>query len=513
MAHAETHIIQRQVFELSIPNSKEGFECQALVSNYLQQLINPQLEACFNQLQLGNRHLVIDKLEIDLGSFTIAGFEKEVTARLKEMLDSKLRSYLDTATRKTATTDAVTGEVTITEKNEPGLYLLDESGTLYTVLHYFLVHGRLPWWYKDTLSTAQFNHTHIDALTSAEKIAFAELIRSSTAARIRLVNHFTVEWLAHFLQQTGLAGNEAAQQWTLLAPVVAAFPATEKLFHQHFWLAWIEAAINNIHSINITLLLEKTTSGYNKTAIALATAVHAICIAHQQHTVYAGYAEVIEKYLQHKMPYDAFRKQLLPESNTGATQFDAKQEMEDVAAFEAQTAKDEGNINEDEALFVPASGLVILHPFLKELFTSTGLWENKQWRTEDSVYRGIQLLSQLAFGTTDMPEYQLPFIKIMAGLPVEAPLPAQPPLTNEEKQTCTELLQAVIGHWTALRNSGAAALQEAFLQRQGKLIKNEKGYHITIERLAQDVLLSRLPWGYSMIKLPWMNDMLHVTWL
>jgi hypothetical protein len=47
----------------------------------------------------------------------------------------------------------------------------------------------------------------------------------------------------------------------------------------------------------------------------------------------------------------------------------------------------------------------------------------------------------------------------------------------------------------------------------GKLVLSEKGYVLHVERLAQDVLLAKLPWGFSTIKLPWMDRMMHVTWI
>ena len=32
------------------------------------------------------------------------------------------------------------------------------------------------------------------------------------------------------------------------------------------------------------------------------------------------------------------------------------------------------------------------------------------------------------------------------------------------------------------------------------------------ERKAQDLLLNRLPWGYSTVKFAWMPETLHIEW-
>src|SRR5438105_8125577 len=97
MLNNSVHIIQRQVFELSAAGSNSDLEWQQRAAGYLQQIINPGMEACFNEWPVSNQHLVIDKLEIDLGTFTSHNFEKEAGKRLTEMLGKRLQSYWETS--------------------------------------------------------------------------------------------------------------------------------------------------------------------------------------------------------------------------------------------------------------------------------------------------------------------------------------------------------------------------------------------------------------------------------
>jgi hypothetical protein len=500
MQHNTTHMIRREVFELSTSHSKDGLECQQRASGMVHNIIHPILESCFDRLELGSRRLVIDRLEIDLGIFDAKNLERELMKRLNEMLEKELSACLQKAKSGSAKlsntnrAELITTEElsTLPSTTVPGVQLLDAEETFYTLLYWFLQHGRLPWWLEPSKQqqpiTELFDTPFITTLREEDKRSFRELLRHSQPARIRLVNHFTTEWIVNFLQHIDIPVSKPAVQWQVLLPAIETFSTLQTIFHQHFWTVAITG------HINITLVIEKTARGYNPTAIALSKAILAICQTfHTQDTAWAAWAEQIEKYLSHKMPYDDFRKQPTNEQPQQTTISQPKNEIE------------------EEGLFVSAAGLVILHPFLTELFT--GLWQDNQWKDEYSVYRAVQLLSQLAYGETNLPEYQLSFIKILLGIDIETPLPAQEPLTESEITTCTELLQAVITHWTALRNTGPATVQEGFLQRHGKLIHHKKGYHVTVERLAQDVLLSRLPWGIGMIKLPWMQDMLHVTWL
>jgi hypothetical protein len=125
----------------------------------------------------------------------------------------------------------------------------------------------------------------------------------------------------------------------------------------------------------------------------------------------------------------------------------------------------------------------------------------------------VRLLSFLSYGDAETGEHRLVFHKFICGLDLETALPAAVPVSLEEKQACEELLQAVINHWKALRNTSPDGLREAFLQREGKLSVLDQGYKLQLENRTEDILLSRLPWGVGMIKLPWMKKMLSVDWV
>jgi hypothetical protein len=155
--------------------------------------------------------------------------------------------------------------------------------------------------------------------------------------------------------------------------------------------------------------------------------------------------------------------------------------------------------------------VVILRPFLRELFTSNGLLDQDRFVDPPSQHLGVRLLARLAFGTDDVPEYDLPLPKLLCDVPWdEALLPDE--LRPEHHQACDELLAAVLRHWSALRSSSADWLRAHFLARAGKLQSVDQDWSLRVERLAQDVLLDRLPWGVGFVRLPWMSKSLHVRW-
>ncbi|MGB8192286.1 MAG: contractile injection system tape measure protein [Chitinophagaceae bacterium] len=546
------HIIQQQVFELSAASSKNNFVWEERAAAYLHKIINPVIEACFSNLVRDDQHLVIDKLEIDLGSFSLERFEKEAAALLQEKLGSVLRSYCSASNNKENSYDqddqpfnASKKIISRRDQEEQARFpkLLKSDQALQLALLHFLLKGRFPWWYttetsnptdiESLIETSSYERSGLldehfkllpKQLSEKEIQELREALRSSAAARMRLANHFSAEWLAAFLQSLELAGEKALQQWTSLFDSIKSLHKITPPFHQYFWMAWTEAAFHGMHTINITLLIERVAGGYNNEAIELAKRIHEACYEKRHEAVFAGYLESIRKYFEEGSNYDAFRKKIRDEIVAGENSFTSKgieddpedaidKALDEILNSSPEQKKDKKDFGDDNALFIEAAGLVILHPFLEELFKETGLWDGEKWCDEESVYRSVQLLSWLVYGEAGLPENRLLLFKILTGLDVEEPLPATTPLTQQEINACNELLDAIVRHWKALRNTSIDGLQQGFLQREGKLSKTEKGYQLAVERKAQDVLLSHLPWGYSMIRLPWMEQIMNVTWI
>ena len=142
-----------------------------------------------------------------------------------------------------------------------------------------------------------------------------------------------------------------------------------------------------------------------------------------------------------------------------------------------------------------------------------GLVQNDAFIDSNSTERAIHLLQYLATGSKDFFEAELVFNKILCGRPIETPVSRFVELTAMEKNEARSLLQAVIEHWGALKNSSPEALQEAFLTRSGKLTDDMGIWQLKIESSGLDILLQQLPWSISTIKLPWMQTILFADWV
>jgi hypothetical protein len=124
----------------------------------------------------------------------------------------------------------------------------------------------------------------------------------------------------------------------------------------------------------------------------------------------------------------------------------------------------------------------------------------------------VNVLNYLTTRETEAPEYRLMLPKLLCGMSWKERLDAIEPLDEIVKAGCEELLEGVVRHWTALRNTSNDGLREAFLQRSGRIEFRNDGWQLIVEQKAQDVLINRLPWGISIIKYPWMTGMLSVVW-
>ncbi|GAB3899952.1 hypothetical protein GCM10028803_21980 [Larkinella knui] len=164
------------------------------------------------------------------------------------------------------------------------------------------------------------------------------------------------------------------------------------------------------------------------------------------------------------------------------------------------------------AHYISNAGLVLLHPFLHSLFRELGLLAETRWVDQTAQNRAVLLCQYAVTGQPVMPESDLLLAKILCGMPPEWPVEAELALMPNEEAEVRKLLEAVVSHWKALKNASVASVQESFLQRDGKLSRKDGGWRLQVDPQTIDILLDRLPWGFSLIKSAFMSEILYVEW-
>lgn len=156
--------------------------------------------------------------------------------------------------------------------------------------------------------------------------------------------------------------------------------------------------------------------------------------------------------------------------------------------------------------------MVLLWPFLPRFVEQLGLRTDGGWCNPAAAQRAARLLQCVASGDADPPEFQLPLNKLLCGLPLDDGLLDDAPLTEPEQAECDALLVAVIAQAPILREMSVAGFRASFLLRPGQLSSRDGHWLLRVERLAQDVVVDRMPWSVRFVKLPWMAELMQVEW-
>jgi hypothetical protein len=119
MSDKKLHIIQKQLIDITLPNATVALEWEASKRRDFTALINKQLEKCFDDYDKNGDHLIIDKLDIDLGIFTMDNLQEEVSQRLY----SELYKTLQERSKETIFTGAESIERNYSETSKTDRYI------------------------------------------------------------------------------------------------------------------------------------------------------------------------------------------------------------------------------------------------------------------------------------------------------------------------------------------------------------------------------------------------------
>lgn len=510
------HTIHRQLFELTAATGKPAWEWDRTSADFHRDLLLPVLDACFGDADRGGEHLVIDRLDIDLGVFAgKESFIKEAGDRLRERLALGLREKRQEASaRKVPLSDQVASATNSTTAGDPKTNkgnarpeILDEKEASLTAFLYFLQTGRLPWWF-DPGETNVFGDTFQDTLTASgirkillllEDVRPGDAPRHATPATVRCIQALSDAVLARLASEKGGRADDWLRGWDSLKSPAQRFPAFFPAFRQRFWTWLLSATPNAAEAPWQHLFPEKEAPA------------HLLAVIHGdvQLSTFVGLQDFLEARLAAASPgwspEPAARREEISQVAGGKP---APQQPHP----SPHTKNTFTEIAGEDGWYVESAGLVLLHPFLSELLAATGCRLGKEWSAHGQQ-TAVRLLGYLSDGDADLPEYRLGFQKILAGLAPEAPLEAIAPLTEAQLASCDELLNAVLHHWAALKNTSASGLREGFLQRPGMLRTHNGGLQLEMEKRAQDVLIGRLPWSCSLVRLSWMEQLVTVNWI
>ncbi len=163
-----------------------------------------------------------------------------------------------------------------------------------------------------------------------------------------------------------------------------------------------------------------------------------------------------------------------------------------------------------EGVLVSNAGLVIVAPFLPELFNECRIMEGKNITDPDMA---VAILHIIVWGNIDYREYDTVLSKVLCNIGSEHHLRLITRLEPDIYGKVEEMLKATVRNWGTLKDTSPEGLRESFLRRKGKLIFSNDNWFLHVEHNTIDILLQSLPWSIGFIRLPWMKAMLRTEWI
>jgi hypothetical protein len=447
-----THRIRRQILELELPREAGAVALQRQAGRVFQEKVLPRLDELFSQIAPADRIVRLDRLEIDLGSIGETNWERNFVERCVEQISRQV------------TESVAKAEIAPDEDSR----VLNPEENALAVFLFFLETGALPWYARGMgLKTLEnlILQAAADRPAGLQQVLQSVLRRKEAVLR-RLLWQFSPGFPEKMLDVTLGFASGGVEQILQTYQSRTTRPLTPDQRHELF-KNLLEGVAPDQSYMN---------------AQGGDTALPSSSLVRKPETESASSAAVPPK--------------------PGRPAPDKPSEKLTKSGLE------------DEGIMIDNAGIVLLGPYLPAFFQELGLTQAGTFISPDKQYRAIHLLHFLATGLEQPEEPVLVLPKLLCGMPLEDPVPLDIELSEAEQNESEDLLKAVIQNWPALKNTSPDGLRNGFLQRSGLLsqLKNQPAWLLRPERLGQDMLLERLPWGIAVIKLPWMETMIRIEW-
>lgn len=504
-------VVRRELVEVAVGGTEgDGVAVQRHLAAHLDEVVAPSLEEVFGELDLGDDHLAIGRLAIEVESTTIAGLDAAIADAVRRQTRALLRQHASPGSPTSGSPAA--GPVI----RRAGARSVAEA------FAWFLSTGRLPWSLPragaaDLESAVRATWDRVGRDGSADP--GWPVVRAALAARRardRLVRQCSPAFVDEVIRRMAPAvadavdgllsrGGGPAGAGSAAEPTRRSEGGADRAWRRAVRLVALDAA--------------QAGRGIDEAALddAAGDALHV--------DVRAGHASETQASAERDDPAQSSGFDVGDEggADAGSTPGRSPSDRRSSARSERRTGDGDavtgaadmtsstGAIDADEASVVDHAGAVLLHPFLPRLFTGLGLCDGPDVLTDPE--RAVCLLHHAATGEQLVPEHETTVAKVLCGMPLDEPVEREPAFTAAELDEVEGLLLSVVGHWDALRRTTPAGLRAEFLMRPGLLtIDPQGGWLLRVEQRTSDVLLGRLPWGISMVRTPWMDRMLRVEW-
>lgn len=476
-----THIIHRVNLEIDVPDERLAHQLKDDALRLLNNEILPGLEKYMDTIELTNQHIQFNHLDINLENLSAESFEKEFSGIMLQAFRERMENEV-----------APTPSAIESGQENTSVKLNGDRLTINSFL-FFLETGRLPWWNEksgEILTEKNLSEVLIKSASEFHE-KLGRLLSRKKVALERLLNQFSLDFIFDAVKiQKQFPKDQLKGE---LLRVLHDF--TEEVELKGFVLS------NQLQNV-IKEIIRQIFQREELSAVQLLQDIFGkfrpVLNLHDK-------TELEELLVKMNITIVSDTAVRHPEQKIGKTETDKKIKLR-------ESPKKSVDQPEEEGIFLKNTGLVLLYPFFESFFNDFDLLREEQFKDTDSQTLAVHLLHYLATKEEFAAEYDLGMEKFLCNWDPELPITKEVQISQAMKDESETLLSAAIRHWSALKNTSPDGLREGFLQRDGKLIVNDFQNRLIVENKGQDVLLSYLPWGYSVFKLPWMESPLYVEW-
>lgn len=524
MAEYGEHIIRKLRFEISVEDPGQAGELQSRISDLVSSDLEEELDRLFGETA-GDRHLVVERLEVDLGTVSSAGFEEELLRGIPRILKDRLISVMHGA-------DAGVGD----RKRWK-----DTDELLLEALAYYLHTGSYPWYVTRQMEAERLEDPEnlLMELADSRPSALQEKVREGLKDeyfRKRLARRFgdrsLVRLAGLFSPGLGDAFKEVLRVAEILSRLRAGpFSPERQAAHRYreILLNRLGAADASPETASQFLYAALLRDLESRDSPSAPDDLHRELLrelwkeqpGEAGHDSFpAGSGELKKSELARLMLRQAELVRLL--QFLQERENDLSGHISSLAgtgkgggrAGAGETARREIGAEDagEREYFVSNGGLVLLWPYLARLFRRLEFVVDGEFIDETSRLKAVHLLQYLVTGSVETHEYRMVLNKVLCGCELDYPLPSSVDLSESEKEEAGEVIRSALDHWKALKDTSPEGFRDAFVQRHARLSREESHWMLQVEPEAWDVLLDRLPWSLSVVRLPWMAEPLHVEW-
>lgn len=490
-----SHSIQKVFLEIDTPSMAMANSVKNNLAVFLQKEIIPAFEKHFNSINnTENQVIQIEKLEINLQSIIGKNDISFSNSHIKNQIEKEVQKALNELQKTLKNKDKSSSEIRT---------ISPELKDLKTLL-YFIENGTMPWWVSNGNEPVFLKKMNPEELKNdVFSISFKKLIEQKKVQN-RIINQFSNQEIA--LLSSAVLGLEKQQKTFSKNILIELLNQKTHTFKTAFWQLIFDFWIKK-KSLSLIKYYYKEHSQFSAHKIIFEDFIENIKTFVPLDFTTAELIQMKKDYLVSEKEKPTINIKTNPDTINKETKPELEIHLKEESAIEDDDQEDSTNF---KSCYVQNAGLIILHPFLKEMLKSCDLMDDNNTLLNKEL--AVHILHYAATKRENDYEHLMLFEKFLCGIPLEESIQREIKIEDKHKQEVEEMLESAVYHWSALKNTSTAVLRSEFLQREGKLDWSESNPKLTIERKTQDLLLEKIPWNISIVKIPWIQKLIYTQW-